>query len=146
MFPKEKYDELYDGLLAAAKEGRAPYITISTPVLPNSYMAVKGGYTANIVWFLNCICPAWENALPAKTKELVDKARKGESISARLDKWNQYNAFSLSEFPLISTFALSYTEDVTQMLSQYCSWVARQAQPDLEKLVQRAEKKEVVTV
>ncbi|WIA35178.1 hypothetical protein OEZ86_003644 [Tetradesmus obliquus] len=121
VFPKEGYTQFYNSMVSKLKAGQAPSIKQSLKVLPNPFLGIAGGYTANVLWLLNVKDTTWESALPKDTKKLLEDFRKGRGIGARKDAASTIYA-SLKEFPYITTFAMDYSPELTQMLSQMASY------------------------
>uniref|UniRef100_A0A383VT98 Uncharacterized protein n=1 Tax=Tetradesmus obliquus TaxID=3088 RepID=A0A383VT98_TETOB len=137
VFPKEGYTQFYNSMVSKLKAGQAPSIKQSLKVLPNPFLGIAGGYTANVLWLLNVKDTTWESALPKDTKKLLEDFRKGRGIGARKDAASTIYA-SLKEFPYITTFAMDYSPELTQMLSQMASYTVMQSEKDIKAMMAAA--------
>ncbi|KAF8060477.1 OHP1 [Scenedesmus sp. PABB004] len=134
VFPTSAYAQFYAALRARTAAGGAAVVRQALPVLPNAHLGVAGGFTTTLLWLLNAPTPSWEAALPDETRELLARHRGGKALAAKVDRINPLAASSLKDFPLISTFAMDYTPQLTQLLSQLASWTATQAGADMRAM------------
>jgi hypothetical protein len=137
VFPKEDYTQFYNAMVAKVKAGKPAVIKQTLQVLPNSYLGIKGGYKTNLMWVLNVKDTTWEAALPQDTKKMLDDFRKGRGIGAKRDKISTLYA-SLKDFPYISTFAMDYSAELTQMMSQLASYTVMQSEQEIKSMLAAA--------
>jgi hypothetical protein len=137
VFPNEDYTQFYNTMVANVKAGKPPVIKQTLQVRPNSYLGIKGGYKTNLLWVLNVKDTTWEAALPQDTKKMLDDFRKGRGIGAKRDKISTLYA-SLKDFPYISTFAMDYSAELTQMMSQLASYTVMQSEQEIKSMLAAA--------
>jgi hypothetical protein len=124
-------------MVAKVKAGQPPSIKQTLKVLPNPFLGISGGYTANVLWLLNVKDETWESALPKDTKKMLEDYRRGRGIGAKKDAVSTLYA-SLKDFPYITTFAMDYSPELTQMMSQMASYTVMQSGKDIKAMVAAA--------
>jgi hypothetical protein len=124
-------------MVAKVKAGKPPVIKQTLQVLSNSFLGIKGGYTTNLLWLLNVVDTTWEAALPKDTKKMLDDFRQGRGIGAKREAVSTIYA-SLKEFPYISTFAMDYSAELTQMMSQLASYTVMQSEQEIKSMLAAA--------
>jgi hypothetical protein len=134
VFPKEGYTQFYNAMVAKLKAGQPPSIKQTLKVLPNSFLGIAGGYTTNLLWLLNVKDTTWEAALPKDTKKMLENFRKDKGLAAKKDKISTLYA-SLKDFPYITTFAMDYSPELTQMMSQMASYTVMQSEKEIKSLL-----------
>jgi hypothetical protein len=137
VFPKEGYLQFYNTMVAKLKAGKPPVIKQTLQVLPNAFLGINGGYTTNLMWLLNVMDKTWEAALPKDTKKMLENFRKGRGLGAKRDAVSTLSA-SLKDFPYISTFAMDYSAELTQMMSQLASYTVMQSEQEIKAMLAAA--------
>jgi hypothetical protein len=108
---------------AHATAGTTPVVKLELPVLTNRWLGVEGGWTVTLICIMNSRVDAWEQQLPADTKQRLDRERN--------------SAFSsLYKFPNVYLAPpLPYGTRTTNLLAQFASWNLLQIEPMLKAAV-----------
>ena len=139
IFRSELWDEVLAGLRKSSAQGIGASHLLCTQVLPNSSIAVIGGFDISVLFLLNDRCRNWLNALPKDTKDaLAEEKLSVLHVTSNLKSTNDlaieaqdvgnkvFGDNSGSEehpiFPFVSTSVLSYSPLTIRGLSQMATW------------------------
>ncbi|GFR42973.1 hypothetical protein Agub_g3972 [Astrephomene gubernaculifera] len=138
VFRKEGFAELHAALLAKKKAGLPCVHVAEYDVLENREMGVRGGWRVRVMWVVNEAQSQWEAALPQETRDRLQHERSSLGVKLK-EGLNPFDADTLREFPLVSTFAMDYTPELVGLMTNHAAYMlVKNKEAILEMLQQEA--------